>query len=63
MSDAWRQFRERLDLDEYDARWDRLAAAGEDVHGEAEFVMAYAPRSVLDGGCGTGRVVSRRTAD
>ena len=40
----------------YDARWDELAAAGEDPHGEASFVEALAPRSVLDAGCGTGRV-------
>lgn len=26
------------------------------MHGEASFVMAYAPTSVLDAGCGTGRV-------
>jgi SAM-dependent methyltransferase len=28
------------------------------VHGEATFVRAYAPRSVLDAGCGTGRVAT-----
>ncbi|MEQ1788221.1 MAG: SAM-dependent methyltransferase, partial [Acidimicrobiales bacterium] len=44
------------DGDDYQARFDRLAAAGDDVHGEATFVRAYAPRSVLDAGCGTGRV-------
>ncbi|NOL41740.1 class I SAM-dependent methyltransferase [Kribbella sandramycini] len=27
-----------------------------DVHGEATFVRAFAPSSVLDAGCGTGRV-------
>ncbi len=42
--------------DDYQERFDRLAAEGIDVHGEAAFVMAYAPRSVLDAGCGTGRV-------
>lgn len=42
--------------DEYQARFDQLAAEGVDVHGEAAFVLAYAPRSVLDAGCGTGRV-------
>ena len=40
----------------YDAAYDRRAAAGENVHGEADFVMRYSPRSVLDAGCGTGRV-------
>jgi SAM-dependent methyltransferase len=42
--------------DEYQARFDRLAAAGAEVHGEADFVHALAPTSVLDAGCGTGRV-------
>ncbi len=42
--------------DAYDATYDDRAAAGEDVHGEAAFVERYRPRSVLDGGCGTGRV-------
>lgn len=40
----------------YDATYDRRAAAGENVHGEADFVERFAPSSVLDGGCGTGRV-------
>jgi 2-polyprenyl-3-methyl-5-hydroxy-6-metoxy-1,4-benzoquinol methylase len=30
--------------------------AGHDVHGEADFVMGLAPTTVLDAGCGTGRV-------
>ena len=42
--------------DDYQARFDRLAATGADVHGEATFVRAYEPASVLDAGCGTGRV-------
>lgn len=42
--------------DDYQARFDRLAASGVDVHGEATFVRAYEPRTVLDAGCGTGRV-------
>lgn len=40
----------------YDQRFDTLAAAGLDVHGEAALVDAYGPGSVLDAGCGTGRV-------
>jgi SAM-dependent methyltransferase len=42
----------------YDDRWAEMAARGEPVHGEAEFVTALlAPGgSVLDAGCGTGRV-------
>jgi SAM-dependent methyltransferase len=46
----------RASGDEYDAPYERRAAAGENVHGEADFVMRLAPRSVLDAGCGTGRV-------
>jgi SAM-dependent methyltransferase len=42
--------------DEYQARFDRLAATGAAVHGEADLVTAYGPSSVLDAGCGTGRV-------
>ena len=42
--------------DDYQARFDRLAAEGTDVHGEATFVRSYDPSSVLDAGCGTGRV-------
>lgn len=48
--------RQDWDGDDYQARFDRLAAEGTDVHGEATFVRAYAPGSVLDAGCGTGRV-------
>lgn len=54
------------DGDEYQARFDHLAAAGADVHGEADLVESLAPRRVLDAGCGTGRVaieLSRRGID
>ncbi|MEY2402970.1 MAG: hypothetical protein QOD38_521 [Acidimicrobiaceae bacterium] len=44
------------DGDDYQRRFDRLADAGQDVHGEALFVMRLRPQSVLDAGCGTGRV-------
>lgn len=44
------------DGETYQARFDRLAASGADVHGEATFVRAYAPATVLDAGCGSGRV-------
>jgi SAM-dependent methyltransferase len=42
--------------DSYQARFDALADEGVDVHGEATFVRSYVPRTVLDAGCGTGRV-------
>lgn len=50
----------------YDAAFARKAAAGDDVHGEATFVQALGPRTVLDAGCGTGRVaveLARRGID
>ena len=55
-SEAWQRWRRGIDLDDYDARWDRMAAAGEAVHGEADLVASLGPASVLDAGCGTGRV-------
>ena len=50
----------------YDQRWEELAAAGRSVHGEAGLVERLGPRSVLDAGCGTGRVaieLARRGLD
>lgn len=44
------------DGEEYQARFDTIAARGGDVHGEAALVRALGPSSVLDAGCGTGRV-------
>ncbi len=54
------------DGDRYQQRFDALADAGADVHGEAEFVAGFHPWSVLDAGCGTGRVareLARRGID
>lgn len=54
------------DGDRYQERFGALAASGVDVHGEANFVMGLAPGSVLDAGCGTGRVaieLARRGVD
>ena len=50
----------------YDERWQAMAAEGKQIHGEADFVEALGPRSVLDAGCGTGRVaieLARRGID
>lgn len=44
------------DGDDYQRRFDALAATGADVHGEADLVGRLGPGSVLDIGCGTGRV-------
>jgi len=52
--------------DAYDATYARRAAAGENVHGEADFIARLGPASVLDAGCGTGRVgreLARRGLD
>jgi SAM-dependent methyltransferase len=45
-----------FDGDRFQSRFDELAAEGHDMHGEARFVASLAPKSVLDAGCGTGRV-------
>jgi SAM-dependent methyltransferase len=49
-----------FDGGEYQRRFDALAAGGMDVHGEATLVRALlppgGPATVLDAGCGTGRV-------
>jgi SAM-dependent methyltransferase len=42
--------------DRYERTYELRSAAGEDVHGEANFVTRFSPGSVLDAGCGTGRV-------
>ncbi len=39
-----------------DPRYERLARAGLDIHSEANFVMGFGPSTVLDAGCGRGRV-------
>ena len=64
-SNQWLQNRS-VSGDDYDATYERRAAAGENVHGEADFVERFAPASVLDAGCGTGRVgreLARRGLD
>lgn len=45
----------------YARRFDALAAAGHDVHGEASLCAALVPPGsrILDAGCGTGRVAIR----
>jgi SAM-dependent methyltransferase len=46
--------------DDYDARWRSLEASGHSIHGEADLISALLAESggssVLDAGCGTGRV-------
>lgn len=48
-----------MDLNEYDRRWEEMQARGESVHGELDFVERLFPArrlSILDAGCGTGRL-------
>lgn len=61
-----RRWNPDMTTDEYDARWQQLEAAGQNIHGEADFLGRFQPTSVLDGGCGTGRVaieLARRGVD
>ncbi len=66
-SSQWIAWRDRVDLATYDARWERLASRGEDIHGEANFICRRLDLDtdplVMDAGCGSGRVgieVARR---
>ena len=56
VSRRWSQWRADTDLEEYHSRWSRLEHSGESAHGEADFIQSFDPRSVLDAGCGMGRV-------
>jgi len=55
-STQWAQWRQAVDLDDYESRWDRMAENGENPHGEVDFVMQFEPKTALDAGCGFGRV-------
>lgn len=52
----WSEWRAQVDLDDYEARWQQMADDGANPHGEADFIDRFTPSSVLDSGCGTGRV-------
>jgi SAM-dependent methyltransferase len=56
VSPRWVEWRRRTDIGAYDARFERMAEAGANVHGEADLLASYSPRSILDAGCGTGRI-------
>lgn len=67
MTTRW-QRSDGLRGDDYDARWQEMAAAGQDIHGEADLVESLlgTGRRILDAGCGTGRVaieLARRGVD
>jgi SAM-dependent methyltransferase len=55
VTDRWRHSDVPRGAD-YDRRFESLAATGMDMHGEAALVASYRPATVLDAGCGTGRV-------
>lgn len=55
-ANRWLTERNNVDGQSYDSTYTRRAAQGENVHGEADLVESFQPTSVLDAGCGTGRV-------
>ena len=61
VSARWVEWRRRTDIEAYDERFERMAAAGGDVHGEANFIASFDPASILDAGCGTGRIAIELT--
>lgn len=63
MTDKRNQWQDMIDRDpehsqRYAQRWRDLAAAGQDILGEARLIDAMVPRGahVLDAGCGSGRI-------
>jgi 2-polyprenyl-3-methyl-5-hydroxy-6-metoxy-1,4-benzoquinol methylase len=59
VSERWIEWRRTVDLVKYDQRWDAMAARGDSIHGEADFIeRLVGDRQVrlLDAGCGTGRL-------
>ena len=51
VSPQWAQWRAEVDLHEYEARFTH-----DQAHGEADCIADFGAASVLDAGCGTGRV-------
>lgn len=56
MTNRWLETSDVPRGDAYDVRFTTMAESGQDVHGEATFVATLGGTSVLDAGCGTGRV-------
>jgi SAM-dependent methyltransferase len=56
VSPRWAHWRNDIDLVEYHGRWARMEAEGRASHGEADLIESLRPSSVLDAGCGMGRV-------
>ena len=47
VSDAWRRWRQRVNLAEYDKRWEQMEAEGQSVHAEADFVSQILVDQIL----------------
>ena len=59
VSPRWVAWRRSVNLDEYDRRWESMAAEGKSIHGEVDFIERLLPGrrlNILDAGCGTGRL-------
>lgn len=56
MNNRWLETTDVPRGDAYDKRFTAMEASGQDVHGEAAFVATLGGATVLDAGCGTGRV-------
>ena len=56
VSPRWAQWRAELPIDVYERRFADMERRGVAAHGEADLIESYRPLTVLDAGCGTGRV-------
>ena len=65
VSPRWIEWRRTVDLLKYDERFTAMAERGDSIHGEADFVERLFPQqkiSLLDAGCGTGRLAIEMTS-
>jgi len=65
VSPRWIEWRRTVDLLKYDERFAVMAERGESIHGEADFIERLFPEqkiSLLDAGCGTGRLAIEMTS-
>ena len=65
VSPRWIEWRRTVDLLKYDERFTIMAERGDSIHGEADFIERLLPHrkiSLLDAGCGTGRLAIEMTS-